>query len=86
MAYTYHDWQQQTTAAARLSRLRLHLAEVSQLIAASVSSNGSSRSTDTLERYWEKLTEEEKSLVDQVGVDGAGAAVVGVFRLGRVSE
>ncbi len=87
MAYTYHDWQQQTDPAARLTRLRQHLAEVSALISASISANGSSRSASDLERYWQRLTDEEKKLTDQYGLDGATPAVrVGVVRVGRISQ
>lgn len=87
MAYTYHDWQQQTDPAARLTRLRQHLAEVSALISASISANGSSRSASDLRQYWKDLTEEEKSLIAEYGLDGATPAVrVGVVRVGRISQ
>lgn len=85
--YTYHDWQQQTDPAARLARLRLHLAEVSAAITAAVSANGSSRSASDLRQYWQDLTAQEEKLVAQHGLDGSSAGLqVGVFRIGRVSS
>lgn len=46
MSWTYSDFEQQSTDALRLTRLRLHLAEVENAISANVASQGHSRSSD----------------------------------------
>jgi hypothetical protein len=49
MAWTYEDFEQQTTDAAKLSRLHLHIAEVREKYGGkqSVSGGGMSLSVDT---------------------------------------
>lgn len=51
MAWTYHDFEEQTTSATRLTRLRQHISEVNQKIQANLSSGADRRENDVLERY-----------------------------------
>lgn len=56
--YVYHDWVAQATPAARLSRLRLHLAEVAAVLAdekVSVASDGKSMTRSDRQRYYDGL-------------------------------
>ncbi len=51
MAWAYADYESQASDADRLSRLRLHIDEVSAKISAAVSDGPASRSTDGLVNY-----------------------------------
>lgn len=67
MAWTYNDWPTQTTAAARLSRLREHITEVSAKISLETSSDGHSRSSSTLQTYLDSLFDHERRLEARTG-------------------
>lgn len=61
MAWQYTDWASQATPAERLSRLRLHVAEVSGSIetrADSVSENGKSLTRPQLLQYYQSLVQQ----------------------------
>lgn len=73
--WTYDDYIT-LDGAARLTRLRLHIQEVSQRIRNSTSADGKSSDSHTLETYWEKLREEEKELSGAVGAYGGGVSKI----------
>ena len=61
MAWQYTDWSSQATQALRLSRLRLHVAEVSAAIetrADSVAENGKSITRPQLLLYYQSLVQQ----------------------------
>lgn len=73
MATTYHDWAEQTTASARLTRLRLHITEVSaQLGAPDVSADGKSKSLASLNQYYTGLLSQLAILERDPGTRRAG--------------
>jgi len=67
MAWTYHNWREQTALAARLSALRSHLTEVSAAMTARISEDGTSYDPGTLNDYLRRLEKEEKSLARASG-------------------
>jgi hypothetical protein len=73
LAWTYSDWITQTTDSTRLTRLRLHIQEVSDKITQEVSSGGNSRSSSALQAYLADIRKEEKSLA--AAVSGASGGV-----------
>lgn len=74
-AWTYSDWITQATDALRLSRLRLHIQEVSDSLARVKTTEEQDRTTERfdLQNYLESLHVEEKALRSTVGA----AATVG---------
>lgn len=67
MATTYHDWNEQTTPALRLARLRQYKTEIlAQLGSPNVAADGKSVDRETLRGTYALLIEEEKSLQAQV--------------------
>ncbi len=76
VTYSYNDWRTypESTRAqtqAKLDRLRLHMGEVADALAQpDVTSDGKSRSAGGLERYYEKLVEDEKRLMRRLGAGG----------------
>lgn len=75
MAYTYHNWSSQTSDADKLSRLRLHIDEVSAQMGPNLSSGGHSRSTDSLNNYLDKLYKQRDILEGRVAGSARAAAV-----------
>ena len=78
MAWTYSDWITQSTLTTRLSRLRLHIQEVSAKIDIEIAGDGKSRASATLGRYYEKLIDQEAALAKRVqaqGLDGGSGSV-----------
>jgi len=68
MAWTYSDYESQDTDSDRLSRLRLHIAEVSAAISAAMTSAGNSRDPQVLQRYMEEtLQRRRRELEAKVG-------------------
>lgn len=68
MAYTYHDWASQDTPELQLSRLNLHIAEVSQNAGQPrVSADGKSRDPDPANTYLKTLMDERERLETRVG-------------------
>lgn len=51
MAWEYNDYEEQSTNAARLTRLRRHITEVGASIQANLTSGADSRTTDVLQRH-----------------------------------
>ena len=80
MAYTYNDWNQQSTNALQLTRLELHLSEVTAQMGPDVASDGKSRATGQLMEYIKYLTGERDRL--RALVNGTNGGLVRV-RLGR---
>ena len=69
-AWTYADWityaeSTAAEAASKLTRLRLHMQEVSQAVTADVSAGSKSRSTGSLNEYLRDLRTEEKRLMSR---------------------
>lgn len=62
MAWTYSDWVTQTTSATRLSRLRLHIQEVSDKLQGRASGDGISYDPGQLRQYIKDLREDERTL------------------------
>lgn len=74
MAYTYNDWMDSATyptAAARLTRLRQHMSEVSAQMGPDVASQGNSRSAGALTTYYQSLLEAERRLKIEAGRAGS---------------
>lgn len=65
--WTYSNWEDEATDAARLAMLRKHIGEVSGRIAADVSHSGGSRSSGTLVQYLDGLRNERARLEAIVG-------------------
>ena len=66
MAWTYGDWNVDAvcpTTAAKLTRLRLHQAEVAAQISANVARDGASRQVDPLTTYYDRLVDREGVLL-----------------------
>lgn len=55
MTYQYADWRQQSTTAAKIERLELHIAEVDAEITAAVGAGGRSRDPGPLNQKIERL-------------------------------
>lgn len=72
MAWTYHDYESQTTDTDRLTRLRLHISEVSLAMTVDVSADGKSRSAGSLRTYLADLQTRRRELERSSG-SGAGA-------------
>lgn len=64
MAWTYSDYVN-LDGSARLTRLRLHVQEVSDFITENYSTPGFSKQVDPLEKYLERLQDQEKALGGQ---------------------
>jgi hypothetical protein len=71
MAWTYADYETQTTDTDRLLRLRLHMAEVSDQITADITAGGGkSRSSASLTTYRAMLAERLQELERRTGQGG----------------
>lgn len=82
MSWTYSDYvTYDRTSATRLTRLRLHIQEVSEKIDTEVSADGKSEQLFSLRLYLDRLLNEEKDLEQRAGrcVNGG----VSRIRLGR---
>lgn len=85
MAWTYSDWRSQTTSAAKLSRLRLHMQEITDAIhtrTVQVGADGKSLSRETLMGLLTSLEGQEKSLAAAAATGGGRAYV----RLSRANN
>lgn len=76
MAWTYNDWDEQTTNDLRLTRLRSHISEVTSEIGADVSADGKSRSSGSLTAYLDYLKSEKDRLLKLTGGVNGGVSVV----------
>lgn len=72
MAWTYSDWVTQTTAASKLTRLRLHIQEVSDRITESMSADGVSHNAADIRQYLDSLKRDER----EMGAAGVGSSMV----------
>lgn len=62
MAWTYSDYDSLESDAARLARLRLHIAEVRAVIGPDMNSASGGVSFGNLTSYLDKLTDERSTL------------------------
>ncbi len=93
MAWTYSNWTSQSTAAARLTRLRLHITEVSDVLAKVQDGtiSGQQWSRFDLPRYLEQLKKDEAALKTETAAETLGAGnnrpfkIFGI-RFGRPAE
>lgn len=60
--WTYADFEEQTTDALRLDRLRLHISEVRAAIGPDVAGDGISRASGSLTAYLKGLEERRREL------------------------
>ena len=67
MAWTYHDYEEQSTDTLRLARLRQHISEVSAQIQASVKSPAGERANEVLKDYRKQLDARRIELETTVG-------------------
>lgn len=79
--WTYSDWRSQATAALRLSRLNLHLQELTDAVGREISGDGKSKSENNIARMIEILEKERDTL--QTRVDRTGTGVVSQVRIRR---
>lgn len=71
MAFTYSDWDQQATAAARLARLRLYIQELSDRLTAEIAADGKSKATAVFERRIAALESKRDELEQRAGRSGS---------------
>ena len=84
MAWEFHDYAEQTTDQARLTRLRKHITEVNQKIQANLSSGDQSRNNELLVDYRQQLNNERVELEKKVGtLDSTSPKVTAGFTQGR---
>lgn len=76
MAYTYHDWITQSTTAAQITRLRLHIAEVALLVGREVSADGKAVGSNSTQRYLDSLYKRLDVLMAMPDATGAVAGGV----------
>lgn len=74
MAYTYSDYITETNLTTRETKLRAHIKEVSDLITASVTKGGSSRTVAELKAMRTELMGELRELVAVNKSRGGGRA------------
>lgn len=75
MAWTYNDFESQSSDAARLSRLRLHLTEVRAEVFADIGSESKSRSNSVLVQYLAQLEDRRKELEQTAGTGNQSPAI-----------
>lgn len=83
MAWTYNDWRSQATPALQLTRLYLHLDEVSAQAGADVSSGGKSRATQSLNDYIRILEENARRLERITGTNREAPKIIHADLRGR---
>jgi hypothetical protein len=79
MAWTYADYEAQSTDALRLERLRSHIGEVSAAMQPNVASGGNSVDRDTLQPYLRDLQSRRAELEKSVGPAADSARLKGSF-------
>jgi len=86
MAWSYSDYEEQTTNATRLTALRRHISEVNVKVSANLSSaGGDGRQSDPLVNYLRDLNTRRRELEKKVGgVDSDDPRVTSGFTRGRV--
>ena len=78
MAWSYADYETESTDAARLTKLRQHIAEVEAAVGADTSAHGYSRSNSSLESKLTRLHQRRQELERSVG---SSAPAVGLMDL-----
>lgn len=73
--WTYSDWITQPYGATRLSRLRLHIQEVSEKVSEEMAADGQSSSSNAVEKYLESL---RKTEVEEARLCGGAPTAAGV--------
>lgn len=80
MAWSYQDYESQSTNAARLTRLRLHIGEVSAYIGVDMSSAAGSVSHGGLTQYLQMLSKRRAELEQLTGAyDSDSPAATGTM-------
>jgi len=78
MAWTYSNWTSQSTSAARLTRLRLHVTEVSDKVGQELAADGKSVGSSALQAYLGALlTRMDKLEGRSASAIGGGVSVAG---------
>lgn len=81
MAWQHANFEEQSTASARLSKLQQHITEVRLEIRADVSHGGSSRSSATLQTYLAELERRRKEINAEVQAEiGRGPRMIRMRR------
>lgn len=62
MAWTYSDWTSQATDAARLTRLNLHITEVSDAVGREIDADGKRVSSAAVQQYLDTLLRQRERL------------------------
>lgn len=75
MAWSYADWRSQATAALRLARLNLHMAEVAQKIGNERGGDGYSVGSGSLAAYLRQLEDRQAELEKRVERTANGGAI-----------
>lgn len=75
MAWTYADWPSQTTPALRLTRLNLHITEVTQKIGNEIGGDGYSKGSGSLTTYLNGLMARQAELEKRVERTASGGAI-----------
>ena len=77
MAWTYSDWitYKRSAPAAALSRLQLHIQEVSDKIGREVSADGKAVSSSALTQYLDRISAQEAELLAALGPTEGGGGV-----------
>lgn len=68
--WTYSDWTSQSTVAAQLTRLRLHITEVSNKVGNERAADGYSVGSGSLSQYLTLLMAQQDRLEAKPGADG----------------
>jgi hypothetical protein len=70
MAWTYADYEEQPTDAARLARLRQHITEVGQQIQANRTSGDQKRENDALMEYLDRVLAARRRELEAAAANG----------------
>lgn len=84
--YTYADWVTQTSVDARLTRLRLHIVEVTEKLNIEIAADGKSRSSNAIQQYLDRLLSKETELESRSGRISTGVTRVRVCKPGRSAD
>lgn len=86
MAWTYANWPSQSTPALRLTRLNLHIEEVSQKVQQELGADGKSRGSSSVQNYLDTLFAERDKLEKRVERTTASDGASGMFSQVRFRE
>lgn len=78
MAWSYQDYEAQTTDADRLTRLRLHIGEVQAAIRPNVEADGDAVSSEHLVRYLNDVLVPRRRELERIAGTGRITFVQGV--------